>query len=769
MSSTDNQENEEIQGTQHSAVQSTAEATSLRASNLTIEEQASLTSGSDAWHLTPVKRVGLEGFMITDGPHGLRKAEGLIDHPNTVPATCFPPAAAMASSWNPEVARKTGVAMGEECRQEKVAVILGPGVNIKRNPLDGRSFEFWSEDPFLAGHEAIGIVEGVQSQGIGTSLKHFTANNQETDRFQIDERISERALREIYLPAFEHIVKTCEPWTMMCAYNKINGQYSSQNKWLLTDVLRKEWGFSSIIMSDWGAVHDRVASINAGLNLEMPPSNTDNQVVEAVRMGKISAGQLEKMAQGMIELIEKVRPAMQTDFTYDVDAHDEVAYEAALESIVLLKNENNLLPLEPAGEKTYAFIGEFARTPRYQGGGSSHINPTKVTSVLNALELENNAELNKRVEFAPGFTLDNEPQSQELTNQALEVAKRHDVAVLFLGLPDIDESEGYDRTTLAIPAKQVELLKQVSAVNKNTVVVLSNGSVVDLREVKEHAQAIVETWLMGQAGGRAVLDTLVGRSNPSGRLAETFPLRLQDVPNYETWPGGEHVTEYSDGIYVGYRHYDTVGAPVAFPFGFGLSYTSFAYENVKAELTSPRTARVELDVHNTGERDGADVVELFVCPPSDCAVDRPVHELKGFAKVFVKAGESKHVVIDLDERSFAYWSEARHDWHIQAGTYQLEVARSSRDVVVTLPVDIADDDKSMPLDEMNSLAEWIRNSHAYELYLKNGGKPFDVDVDDKAQEMFTAMPFANAVGFTQDSTSREAMYQAVEQLKAERQ
>lgn len=279
----------------------------------------------------------------------------------------------------------------------------------------------------MAGHEAIGIVEGVQSQGIGTSLKHFTANNQETDRFQIDERISERALREIYLPAFEHIVKTCEPWTMMCAYNKINGQYSSQNKWLLTDVLRKEWGFSSIIMSDWGAVHDRVASINAGLNLEMPPSNTDNQVVEAVRMGKISAGQLDKMAQGMIELIEKVRPAMQTDFTYDVDAHDEVAYEAALESIVLLKNESNLLPLQAEGEQTYAFIGEFARTPRYQGGGSSHINPTKVTSVLQALGLEKNAELKKRVEFAPGFTLDNEPQSQELTNQALEVAKRHEL------------------------------------------------------------------------------------------------------------------------------------------------------------------------------------------------------------------------------------------------------------------------------------------------------------------------------------------------------
>ena len=669
--------------------------------DLTLEEKAALTSGTNPWSLGNVAAKGLPNYTITDGPHGLRKAQNTesMDVEENVPATCFPPAAGMACSWNPELVERVGEAMGEECIQEQVAVILGPGVNIKRNPLGGRCFEYWSEDPYLAGHTAVGIVKGVQSKGVGTSLKHFAANNQETDRLRISATISPRAMREIYLPAFEYIVKTAQPWTVMCSYNKINGVFSSQNRWLLTDVLRGEWGFKGIVMSDWGAVSDRVAALNAGLNLEMPPSNTDDQIVAAGKDGRIPAAQLDEMAQGMIDLVTKARPAMSRDgYQYDVDAHNEVARQAAVESMVLLKNEDATLPVAKGAK--IAVIGEFARTPRYQGAGSSLINPTKLTSFLDAIE-----ERGVAADFAPGFTLDDAAQDPALTEQAVTAAQQADVVLLFLGLPAAYESEGFDRTTLDIPAKQVEVLDAVAAANPNVAVVLSNGSVVSM-PWRGRAKAILETWLLGQAGGAALADVIFGDEAPSGKLAQTIIDDVNDDPSAMNWPGEEGHVDYGEGVFVGYRYYDTFRKQVTYPFGYGLSYATFDVHDATVAKTGPRTAEVTVTVTNTSDVAGAETVQVYVAPPK-AKVARPVHELKGFAKVALEPGESKNVTIALDDRAFAYWSERFDDWHVEGGTYTVEVGVSSRDIISRLDVEIDDDGKIMNLDEWSTFGEWL--------------------------------------------------------------
>lgn len=696
--------------------------------DLTLEEKAALTSGTNPWSLGNVAAKGLPNYTITDGPHGLRKAQNTesMDVEENVPATCFPPAAGMACSWNPELVERVGEAMGEECIQEQVAVILGPGVNIKRNPLGGRCFEYWSEDPYLAGHTAVGIVKGVQSKGVGTSLKHFAANNQETDRLRISATISPRAMREIYLPAFEYIVKTAQPWTVMCSYNKINGVFSSQNRWLLTDVLRGEWGFKGIVMSDWGAVSDRVAALNAGLNLEMPPSNTDNQIVAAAKDGRIPATQLDEMAQGMIDLVTKARPAMSRDgYRYDVDAHNEIARQAAVESMVLLKNEDATLPVAKGAK--IAVIGEFARTPRYQGAGSSLINPTKLTSFLDALE-----ERGVAADFAPGFTLDDEAQDPALTEQAVTAAQQADVVLLFLGLPAAYESEGFDRTTLDIPAKQVEVLDAVAAANPNVAVVLSNGSVVSL-PWQGHAKAILETWLLGQAGGAALADVIFGDEAPSGKLAQTIIDDVNDDPSAMNWPGEEGHVDYGEGVFVGYRYHDTFRKQVTYPFGYGLSYATFDVHDATVAKTGPRTAEVTVTVTNTSDVAGAETVQVYVAPPK-AKVARPVHELKGFAKVALEPGESKNVTIALDDRAFAYWSERFDDWHVEGGTYTVEVGVSSRDIISRLDVEIDDDGKIMNLDEWSTFGEWLDDpigapilQHVLDDMGKEAGRPIIPD------------------------------------------
>ena len=696
--------------------------------DLTLEEKAALTSGTNPWSLGNVAAKGLPNYTITDGPHGLRKAQNTesMDVEENVPATCFPPAAGMACSWNPELVERVGEAMGEECIQEQVAVILGPGVNIKRNPLGGRCFEYWSEDPYLAGHTAVGIVKGVQSKGVGTSLKHFAANNQETDRLRISATISPRAMREIYLPAFEYIVKTAQPWTVMCSYNKINGVFSSQNRWLLTDVLRGEWGFKGIVMSDWGAVSDRVAALNAGLNLEMPPSNTDNQIVAAAKDGRIPATQLDEMAQGMIDLVAKARPAMSRDgYRYDVDAHNEVARQAAVESMVLLKNEDATLPVAKGAK--IAVIGEFARTPRYQGAGSSLINPTKLTSFLDAIE-----ERGVAADFAPGFTLDDAAQDPALTEQAVTAAQQADVVLLFLGLPSAYESEGFDRTTLDIPAKQVEVLDAVAAANPNVAVVLSNGSVVSM-PWRGRAKAILETWLLGQAGGAALADVIFGDEAPSGKLAQTIIDDVNDDPSAMNWPGEEGHVDYGEGVFVGYRYHDTFRKQVTYPFGYGLSYATFDVHDATVAKTGPRTAEVTVTVTNTSDVAGAETVQVYVAPPK-AKVARPVHELKGFAKVALEPGESKNVTIALDDRAFAYWSERFNDWHVEGGTYTVEVGVSSRDIVSRIDVEIDDDGKIMNLDEWSTFGEWLDDpigapilQHVLDDMGKEAGRPIIPD------------------------------------------
>lgn len=696
--------------------------------DLTLEEKAALTSGTNPWSLGNVAAKGLPNYTITDGPHGLRKAQNteLMDVEENVPATCFPPAAGMACSWNPELVERVGEAMGEECIQEQVAVILGPGVNIKRNPLGGRCFEYWSEDPYLAGHTAVGIVKGVQSKGVGTSLKHFAANNQETDRLRISATISPRAMREIYLPAFEYIVKTAQPWTVMCSYNKINGVFSSQNRWLLTDVLRGEWGFKGIVMSDWGAVSDRVAALNAGLNLEMPPSNTDDQIVAAAKDGRIPAAQLDEMAQGMVDLVAKARPAMSRDgYRYDVDAHNEVARQAAVESMVLLKNEDATLPVAKGAK--IAVIGEFARTSRYQGAGSSLINPTKLTSFLDAIE-----ERGVAADFAPGFTLDDAAQDPALTEQAVTAAQQADVVLLFLGLPAAYESEGFDRTTLDIPAKQVEVLEAVAAANPNVAVVLSNGSVVSL-PWQGRAKAILETWLLGQAGGAALADVIFGDETPSGKLAQTIIDDVNDDPSAMNWPGEEGHVDYGEGVFVGYRYYDTFRKQVTYPFGYGLSYATFDVHDATVAKTGPRTAEVTVTVTNTSDVAGAETVQVYVAPPK-AKVARPVHELKGFAKVALEPGESKNVTIALDNRAFAYWSERFDDWHVEGGTYTVEVGVSSRDIVSRIDVEIDDDGKIMNLDEWSTFGEWLDDpigapilQHVLDDMGKEAGRPIIPD------------------------------------------
>lgn len=540
-------------------------------------------------------------------------------------------------------------------------------------------------------------------QGVGTSLKHFAANNQETDRLRVDARISQRALREIYLPAFEHIVKTAQPWTIMCSYNRINGVHSAQNHWLLTDVLRDEWGFEGIVMSDWGADHDRVASLNAGLNLEMPPSYTDDQIVYAARDGRIAPAQLDRMAQGMIDLINKARAAMSIDgYRFDVDAHDEVAHQAAIESIVLLKNDDAILPLnaDPAAARKIAVIGEFARTPRYQGGGSSHITPTKMTSFLDTL-----AERGIKADFAPGFTLDLEPADPALESEAVETAKNADVVLMFLGLPEAAESEGFDRDTLDMPAKQIALLEQVAAANQNVVVVLSNGSVITVAPWAKNAKGILESWLLGQSGGPALADVIFGQVSPSGKLAQSIPLDINDDPSMLNWPGEEGHVDYGEGVFVGYRYYDTYGKVVDYPFGYGLSYATFEIADVAAAKTGANTATVTATVTNTSDVDASETVQVYVAP-GKADVARPKHELKGFTKVFLKAGESKTVTIDLDERAFAYWSEKYNDWHVESGEYAIEVGTSSRDIAETVTVALDGDGKTQPLTEWSTYGEW---------------------------------------------------------------
>ncbi|GAA4186397.1 glycoside hydrolase family 3 C-terminal domain-containing protein [Gryllotalpicola kribbensis] len=667
---------------------------------LSLEEKAALLDGSDFWNTQGDDSRGIPAIMLTDGPHGLRKQAEGADHLGlnaSVPATCFPPAAGLASSWDPALMQRVGAALGDECRAADVAVLLGPGVNMKRSPLCGRNFEYFSEDPLLAGSLATGLVTGIQSKQVGTSLKHFAANNQETDRMTVDAQVDERTLREIYLPAFEKVVTEAQPWTVMCSYNKINGVYASENRWLLTEVLREDWGYEGLVVSDWGAVNERDKAVAAGLDLEMPSSAGVGQrrIVEAVAAGTLSEESVDAAVANVLGLVAKSQNREPLD-SFDVDAHHALAREAALESAVLLKNEGGILPLAAQGGPV-AVIGEFARTPRFQGAGSSQVNPTRIDSALEALEL---ALLGKReLLFAPGFEIEADAADDALVAEAVEAARTAEVALVFLGLPPSYESEGYDREHMELPAQQLALLEAVAAVNENVVVVLSNGSAVTVSGWEGRAKAILEGWLLGQAGGSATAALLLGEANPSGKLAETIPVRFEDNPAIGNFPGENGVVRYGEGLLIGYRWYDAHALPVSYPFGHGLSYTSFAYSELAVDVlddsASPRV-RVGLTVTNTGRAAGAEVVQVYVTD-AEASVYRPEQELRGFARVHLEPGQSQTVAIELDSRAFAFWSTAAHAWVVEGGSFDIRVGASSRDIRLTDTVTLTGAEITPPL------------------------------------------------------------------------
>jgi beta-glucosidase len=667
-------------------------------------------------------------LTVSDGPHGIRRPDpdsaDELGISESIPATCFPPAVTLGCSWDPELARRVGAALAVEARALGVGVILGPGVNIKRSPLCGRNFEYFAEDPYHAGVLGAALVTGIQSGGVGACVKHFAANNQETDRLRVDADVDEQTLREIYLPAFERIVREARPAAVMCSYNKLNGTYASQHRWLLTELLRDEWGFDGVVVSDWGAVNDRVAALAAGLDLEMPPTGTDEQIVDAVHDGRLSAGAVATAAGRVAALAHRyattpaaapagtqpdavhtapaaaaVDAARDGTAGWDVDAHHALAAEVARSSAVLLKNDGALLPLDPVAAQRVAVLGELARTPRYQGGGSSHVTPTKLDAAWP--ELQRLAGERTELTFAAGYHLDGTADA-ELADAAVTAAADADVVLLFLGLPDAAESEGVDRAGIDLPADQLDLLRRVTATGTRVVLVLASGGVL-APDGWWDTTAILAGFLPGQAGGTALAELLFGVHAPAGRLTETIPLRLADTPSYLHFPGRDGHVRYGEGRYVGYRYFDTVGREVAFPFGHGLSYTTFEYHDLHVQETGENRWRVEATVTNTGDRFGHEVAQLYLAFPGD----RPRHELRGFAKVALAPGESAPVRFELGPRDLAEWSVPRGDWQIVAGGFTVEVGASSRDIRLRAELTTPGDGYVPPVGPMSTVTEWL--------------------------------------------------------------
>lgn len=687
-------------------------------SQMTLEEKAGLCSGADVWHTKSVKRLNIPSVMMADGPHGLRKQAGEdeLGLSKSVEATCFPTAAALACSWDRDLLKRVGAAIGEECRKRGVSILLGPGCNIKRSPLCGRNFEYFSEDPYLSSEMACAHIRGVQSRGVGASLKHFAVNNQETRRMNIDAIVDECTLREIYLRAFETAVKDASPRTVMCSYNKVNGEYCSENAYLLTGILRNEWGYNGCVVSDWGAVNDRVKGLVAGLDIEMPSSNgeRDKLIAEAVKSGRLPERVLDKTVERILALILQSMSGTGTDASADMDAHHLLAREAARESIVLLKNDDDMLPFKKQG--TLAVIGGFAGRPRYQGAGSSHVNPYRLDSPYE--EIRKAVSGQAEITYAQGYRMDelngsvikHELESSgdvpdaALIDEAVSIARGADAAVIFAGLPESYESEGVDRKHLRMPEGHCALIEAVAGAQKNVVVVLSNGAPIEMPWL-DKVGAVLEAYLGGQAFGGAIADVLFGDADPCGKLAETFPARLSDNPSYLNFPGEKQRVEYREGLFVGYRYYDAKQMKPLFPFGYGLSYTEFEYTGMSINSGSPRsretswggnkraitdadTLTVRVSIKNTGSVFGKEVVQLYV-RDVDKQVVRPDKELKAFAKVSLNPGEEKEAVFKLDRRAFAYYDTEISGWNVHAGAYDILIGKSSADIVFSERVSVA--------------------------------------------------------------------------------
>lgn len=727
-------------------------------SRLTTAEQAALTSGGDFWHSAAV--ADLPKIMLTDGPHGVRKQIADAGQPGLLesePATCFPPAVALGSTWDPDLVRRVGEALGDEARAMGVSVLLGPGINLKRSPLGGRNFEYYAEDPLLTGVLATEWVRGLQSRGVGASLKHFAVNSQETDRMRVSADVDERTLREMYLRAFQRVVQQAQPWTVMCSYNRINGVYASQDPWLLTTVLRDEWGFEGLVVSDWGAVVDRVAAVRAGLDLTMPGPDPagDEALVRAVADGTLDPAALDTSAARMRTLVERSVAALDPTAAYDADAHHALAREAAGRGIVLLKNDGGLLPL-PRHDITIAVIGEHARTPRFQGGGSSQMNPTRLDDALTEITTLSGGP----VRFAAGYTPDG-ADAERPAAEAVETARLADVAVVFVGTAQ--ETEGADRDTLELPAAQLALVARVAAVNPNTVVVLSHGAVVLTGPWDRDVPAVVEGWLLGQAGGGAIADVLFGVVNPSGRLTETIPLKLAHHPSHLDFPGEASHVRYGEGIHVGYRGFDAREQEVAYPFGFGLSYTAFAYGDATATAVDG-AIEVRVPVTNTGGRDGREVVQVYASLPGS-RVRRAPRELKGFAHVAIAAGDTADVVIRIDRDDLAYWDPSLRRWAVEGGDYLLAVGASSRDLRTTVTVQVDGDDTRVPLTAESTLGEWLSDplggqvlAQAFaEAAAQGGGGLVGMAADPQMFTLLAGVPLSRMAAFPGSPLTPEAV------------
>ena len=740
---------------------------------MTLEEKASLCSGEGFWHTKAVERLDIQRIMVSDGPHGLRKVNEEKDcvTDESIKAICFPTASALACSFDRGLLEKLGKTLGDECQAEDIAVLLGPGANIKRSPLCGRNFEYFSEDPYLSSELATAYIKGVQSRGVGTSLKHFALNNQEHRRMSVSAEVDERTLREIYLASFEGAVKNAKPWAVMCSYNRVNGVYASENPKLLTDILRDEWGYKGLTVSDWGAVDNRVNGVMAGLDLEMPSSmgKNDKLIVEAVRLGKLDIKDIDKCVRRVLELLEKYEDGKKSNVVWDKEKDNKLAAKIESECMVLLKNEDNILPIDKS--KKVAFIGKFAESPRYQGGGSSHINSYKVTSALDAVKDI------CEVSYAEGYLTDEDKIDKSILNKAVKTAEDCDIAVLFVGLPEMFESEGYDRDHLRLPGCQLELIKRVAEVNENTVIVLHNGSAVEM-PFADDVKGILEAYLGGQAVGQAEVDILFGKKNPCGKLAETFPKKLSDNPSYLNFPGEGDRVRYQEGIFVGYRYYDKKEIEPLFPFGYGLSYTDFEYKYIevsKDEMNDDEELTVTVAVKNTGKVKGKEIVQLYV-NDEQSGVIRSIKELKGFEKVSLNPGEEKKIAFVLDKRSFAYYNTEISDWYTEYGKYNILVGASSRDIRLKASVYVVPTNKVRVEYTLNSTGGDIMSTETgkelFREFLKEVNVGFDRDSglmgegsEQTAMGMFNELPLRAMVSFSDNkSLTRERLSQLVKRL-----
>lgn len=682
---------------------------------MSLEEKASLCCGAKYWNTKGIERLGIPSISVADGPHGVRYVEKLQERTSR-PATCFPTASALAASWDPELIAKVGKALAEECKHFGVDILLGPGINLKRTPLCGRNFEYFSEDPYLTTELAVSYIKAIQEEGVGTSLKHFACNNQENKRFYIDAQVEERTLRELYLTTFEKVVKRAQPWTVMCAYNKVNGTFASENSYLLKELLKEEWGFEGLVVSDWGAVHDRVKGLKAGLDLEMPgPSPVNNQkILEAIKDGLLTIEELNETVIRILKVVFKVE-AKQTGFSVDFKGHHQLTREIAADSMVLLKNDGNILPLNRSNEEgVIAVIGRLAKGPVFEGGGSSRVNPTMVDIPLDEIEKLSGE---REVLYTPGYPGDNS-SSDEMIKEALDYAKKAAVAIIFAGLPSGTESEGYDRDSLSLPANQVKLIKEVSKIQPDTIVVLQNGSPVVMDEWVDDVPAIVEAYLAGQASGGAIADILFGVVNPSGKLAETFPRKLEDTPACINYPGDDGKVYYGEGIFTGYRYYDKKGIEPLFPFGHGLSYTTFEYSDLRikgSRIKKGEDLNISLSIKNNGKIIGKEVIQVYA-GKRETEVLRPPKELKGFKKIELRPGESKEVSFRIRTAELAYYDTAVRGWVTEPGYYDILIGSSSRDIRLQGEVFVEENRDYRRLTADNPPIEWLQDKKGRSIF-----------------------------------------------------